>query len=252
MTAKYINLCISAIVALTGICSASAQTSKYELNVGDFTSLNLVDGINVEYKCHEDSAGYAVFNTSPQIADQLIFDASKKGVLKIEKAFHDENELVLGLPVIHVYSRFLTKVENAGDSTLVVEQLKSCPQFCARVIGNGRIVVKNIDCQEFEGRISTGNGSIVATGKCDKAKLVNVGSGSIQADRLEAKDASCRFFGGGTIGIWPTGTLSVKGMFPGKLYYRGEPQKIKNYGMGPKIIALKGAYTSDKKEPRPE
>lgn len=211
---------------------------RYELKVGDFSHLSVVDGINVEYRCSEDSAGLAVFETSKAIADQLIFDSSKEGKLTIEKQFHSEGQLVKDLPVVKVYSKFLTQVKNSGDSTLIVVSVAPCPDFKAVTIGNGRVVVHNISCRKFDGAIKTGNGQLVVNGKCDNAVLSNTGVGSIQADALQAGTVSCRFFGTGTTGVWVTDTLIIKGMFPGKLYYRGTPKKIKNYSMGVKIYPM--------------
>ena len=216
----------------------SRSLQRYELKVGDFSQLSVVDGINVEYRCSEDSAGLAVFETTKAIADQLIFDTSKEGRLSIEKQFHNEGQLVFGLPVVKVYSRFLTQAKNSGDSTLYVASVAPCPEFKAVTIGNGRVVIHNISCAKFDGAIKTGNGQLVVNGKCDSAVLSNTGVGSIQADGLEAGTVSCRFFGTGTTGIWVTDTLIIKGMFPGKLYYHGKPKKIKNYSMGGKIYPM--------------
>lgn len=229
------------ILAASGFfCGFSADVNNYELKVGDFNRLTVEDGINVEYVCSEDSAGIATYTATHEVADHLIFDSSKKGRLVIQKQFHGEGELVEGLPVVRVYSKFLTSVKNSGDSTLKVISVAACPEFKATVIGNGRIVIKDLHCNKFDGSIKTGNGQLVVSGKCDKAVFNNTGVGSIQADGLEALEASCRFFGTGTTGVWATGTLIIKGMFPGKLYYKGIPQKIKNYSMGVKIFSMDG------------
>lgn len=248
MKKKILSFILTALLPAIAF-SAAAQINRYELKVGDFTQLNVVDGINVEYKCNDDSAGLAVYETSRQIADQLIFDSSKKGELKIEKQFHGEGELVYDLPIVRVYSKFLVRAENAGDSTLRVLTVAKVPKFRAKVIGNGTIVVRNIECGEFDGSISTGNGQLVVTGKCDKAILNNTGKGNIQADGLEAKMASCRFFGPGTTGVWAVDELVVKGMFPGKLYYKGTPKKLRNFSMGPKIFPLDDPTAGSLRDP---
>ena len=46
------------------------------------------------------------------------------------------------------------------------------------------------------------------------------------------------FFGTGTTGVNAIEQLVIKGMFPGKLYYRGKPAKMKNYSMGVKIYSI--------------
>lgn len=237
MTLKRFFFYIAAVVAAANVVSAE-PVDRYELKVGDFTELNVVDGINVVYKCSEDSAGVAVFSTGKDIADQIIFENNNKGKLKIEKKFHNEDELKSGLPVIWVYSKFLNGVQNSGDSTVVVQKIMPTAKVNATVIGNGTLIIRDVDCNRFDGAIKTGRGQLVVSGKCDNANFSNVGVGAIQADQLEAQNVSCRFLGTGTIGVWPVASLTVKGMMAGKLYYKGTPKKMTNYSAGPKIISL--------------
>lgn len=236
MKKQFVILFATLLAVIPGMFAE--EVHRYELQVGDFNRLVLDDGINVEYICSEDSAGIAVYETSRSIADQLIFNYEKQGRLLIQKQFHGEGELMEGLPVVRVYSKFLTQVQNNGDSTLMVRSVAACPEFKATLIGNGRLVVKDIHCNKFDGAIKTGNGQLVVSGKCEKVSLSNTGVGSIQADGLEAREASCRFFGTGTTGVWATDLLTIKGMFPGKLYYKGASGKIKNYSMGVKIYQM--------------
>lgn len=210
----------------------------YELNIGDFSNLNVVDGLNVEYHCSQDSAGMVLFETTRDIAANILFENNKKGKLTIQKQFHQEDELQTGLPTIHVYARFLVEVTNAGDSTVRVLAPKPTVNFKASLIGNGRLVVRDLDCNKLEAAIKTGNGTLMLTGTCREAVFSNTGVGTILADGLETVDASCRFFGKGTTGVWVTGSLVVKGMFPGKLYYKGNPKKVRNFGMGVKVMKM--------------
>jgi hypothetical protein len=235
---KFLILMVGLVANLVASECSAADVNRYELNVGDFTTLAVDDNVNVVYKCSTDSAGLAVYDATKEAADKLIFDLSKKGRLLIQTNFLTEEEKQIPLPVVTVYSKFLSRVQNSGDSTLKVVSVAACPEFKAAVIGNGNVVIKDINCTKFHGSIKTGNGQLIVTGKCDSAALNNTGVGSIQADGLEAKDASCRFFGTGTTGVWATDTLSIKGMFPGKLYYKVAPKKIRNYSMGVKVYSM--------------
>lgn len=234
----------SITLLLTALLCAAADNGetlkKYELKVGDFTKLNIEDSFNIEYKCSHDSAGMAVYTTTPSLADKIIFENNNKGKLSIEKPFHAEGSLNEGLPTITVYSRFLKEVCNSGDSTVKVVSVRPTMEIKAVVIGNGRLILRDIECSKFDGAIKTGNGTLVVTGKCESATLANTGTGTIQADNLEAGKVSAQFFGTGTTGCWPVELLKVKGVMAGKLYYRGEPGKIKNYSMGVKIFTLNG------------
>lgn len=227
------------LLSVFTFCGVRAEdVHNYELKVGDFDRLVVDDGINVEYYSTEDSVGIARYEATKAVADHLIFDSSKEGRLLIQKAFHGENEMVDSLPTVKVYSRFLTRVQNNGDSTVTVMRIASIPEFKATVIGNGTIIVRDIHCSAFYGSIKTGNGQLVVTGVCNKGSFNNTGIGNIQADGLKCNEASCRFFGTGTTGVYVLDTLIVKGMFPGKLYYKGDPAKIKNYSMGVKLYPI--------------
>lgn len=225
---------------------------RYEIKVGDFTQLDVENGFNVDYKCSHDSAGMAVFTTSPELADKIIFENNNKGKLSVEKPFDTTGTPVEGLPLITVYSRFLKEVRNSGDSTVRVINIRPTMEVKATVIGNGRLIVRGLECSKVDGAIKTGNGTLVLSGKCERASLSNTGTGTIQADNLEASDVSAQFFGTGTTGCWATDMLKVKGVMSGKLYYRDKPAKIKNYSMGVKIYSLEGMEWNGSAETTPD
>jgi len=230
----------------------SDEVQNFELDVRDFSQLVVDDGVNVEYHSDDVMAGKAVFSAPKSIADKIIFENNGKGKLLIQKSFHEEDELVSGLPTITVYSRFLQNITNNGDSTVRAVSVRPTMEMKATVMGNGRLVIRGIDCSKFSGSIKTGNGTLVVTGKCAEAVLSNTGTGAIQADNLEAGNVSCRFFGTGTTGCWATGTLTVKGVMKGKLYYRDTPQRIRNYSVGVKIYSLEGTEWLGEKEDAPD
>lgn len=252
-----LKMFVAAIAVVCGmVCgttsAANDAVSKYELNVKDFSQLIVDDSFNVEYKSSDELAGMAVFETSKKIADKIIFQNNNKGKLVIQKAFYEDDDLKLNLPTITVYSRFLKEVKNNGDSTVRVLSVRPTMELKAMVVGNGRLVVRGVDCSKFDGSIKTGNGNMVVTGKCESAILSNTGTGAIQVDELEAVDVSCRFFGTGTTGCWATGTLTVKGVMAGKLYYRNEPKRIRNYSVGVKIYSLEGTEWTGENAGTPE
>lgn len=217
-------------VALTGL----AQTvSHYELNVGDFSELKVLNGVNVDYYCNADSAGMAVFDATADRASAIVF-ASKKNRLEIQVSADAAKEK--NLPTIKVYSRFLTKVENSGDSIVRVMSSQSGPSFKARLVGNGRLVVRDVDAMQLDGSINTGNGMLVLYGKCTTAKLNNTGTGNIQADELEAQRVKCVQVGTGSIGCYATEAMTIYGA-SGKVYYRGNPV-VKNHSIGVDAISL--------------
>lgn len=220
--------------ALTTI--AQDEVKRYELNVGPFSSLRVIDKIDVVYACNPDSAGFVVFEAPQDMADMLMFHNSK-GKLTIQVATE-----VVGnpdLPTIYVYSEYLQYAENGSDSTLRIMSVAPISEFKLKLSGNGRIVAHGLKGTTVSVNIVTGNGLIIVDGECNTAKLGNLGTGEIQADRLVAKDVECKLIGTGTIGCNVSDKLVVKGTGTGKVYYKGKPKEYKKYHIGPiKVIPL--------------
>lgn len=210
---------------------AQNPAQHYALNVKDFSELCVVDGINVDYVCMPDSAGYAVFDARPEVASQIMFEPSG-GKLKVQLASRDVD--VDRLPTVRVYSRYLTSVENSGDSLVRVLSLAPGPKFKATLMGNGRLSVRGVDANEASAVLATGNGQLVVTGRCSTAKLRLAGTGSIVADDLEADDVSCTVAGTGTIGCWAKNNLSASGLGSADVIYRGEPN-VRKRGIGLRV-----------------
>ena len=226
---------ITLFFAAATISSFATEPTRYELDVKDFTELKVTDGINVDYKCNPDSAGKAVFNTSPELASAIYF-VPGKSKLEIQLATK-ENGKYEGLPTVTVYSNFLSKVENSGDSLVRVVSLAPGPKLKARVIGNGHMLVRNVKANQVDASIDTGNGTITIYGSTDHAQLSTTGKGNIQADALTANTVKCSLWGTGSIGCNPKDELSVMGAGSGTVYYKGKPT-IKNRSVGVKTSPI--------------
>ena len=226
------------IAAITSLCvSAEGEMKRYEVNVNDFSELKVLEGLNVDYKCSEDSNGYVVFNAAPDIASVIMLN-NNKSCLEIQ--ISTDGIDYDNLPRITVYSRFLNKVENDGDSLVRVLTVAPTASFRATLIGNGGLAVHGINTNNFVGAIKTGNGVIAVNGKTTKAQLSAVGTGSIQADDLNANEIKCSLSGTGIIECNPASKLTVVATFgvsSGKVYYRGKPE-IKDRAPGVKILPI--------------
>lgn len=148
-----------------------------------------------------------------------------------------ENVGIANLPVVTVYSTYLTKIENSGDSLVKVVNVAEGPKFTAKLIGNGRLAVQGVKATEVTAALSTGNGTLVIGGQCEHVNFNFTGTGVIQADGLEAQTASVKAGGTGSIGLWAAKTLNVMGMGSTKIYYKGTPE-IKNRSVGIKTFPL--------------
>ena len=191
--------------------TCQAQVTRHEVKLGHFSRLSLLDDINVNYRCHADSAGLAVFTCTQEVADHLIFTINSSGRLSIQ--VDDAFERQGNLPTITLYSKSLDEVENSGDSTLRVSGLPPMKAFKVRLIDNGKVIARAL--------------RIIADGSCDELALRLVGTGEIQADNVLATSVSCRIMGTGTIGCNVNGgELKVSGSGTGKVYYKGQPSKV--------------------------
>ena len=195
------------IALICGVAAYGQNLTKYELKVGEFNELKVVDGINVDYKCNNDSAGLAVFTSLPEKASAFIFN-NKKGKLSMQ--ISTESVGMKDMPTVTVYSKYLTKVENSGGSIVRVE---------------------------VNGKIATGNGTLVLDGSCEKANYTFMGTGVIQADGMKAELVSVKASGTGSIGVWAVSKLSIMGAGSTKVYYKGNPE-IKNRSVGIKATQM--------------
>ena len=209
------------LAALT-VC---AQGTRHEVKVGNFSRLVLLDDINVNYRCNADSAGMVVFTCPQEVANHLIFSLSDKGRLSIQ--VDDEYERQGNLPTLTLYSSSLDEVENSGDSTMRVSGLPPMKSFKVRLTDNGKLIVRNVRTSQLELQLLSGKGTIIADGTCDQLSVRLIGTGEIQADKVEAGSVTCRIMGTGSIGCdVHGGELKVSGSGTGKVYYKGNPSKV--------------------------
>lgn len=211
-----------------------AQTAKYALNVENFSELEVVDGINVEYRCNPDSAGWVAFECAPEMASKITF-TNKNNRLTIqttaeEEPYHD-------MPVVRVYSAALQKVTNSGDSTLTVYSCVPVKKFTARQIGNGNLVVDHVESDNIDLSLTAGNGNIRISGSSRSGKFSNVGTGHIFADDLVIEKATCLVLGSGSIYCSPVENLKIFGAGSGQVIYSTTPEKVQNRSIGVKSIA---------------
>ena len=208
-----------------------AQSVHHVIKLGDFTRLVVTDDLNVIYRCNPDSAGLAVFDCTQDKADRLIFGVNKNGRLNIQ--VYNDFQHSYNMPTITVYSSTLFEAENAGDSTLRISGLPTLDAFKVRNIDNGKVIVNGIRASKLELQIMSGKGKIIADGSCDDLALRMVGTGEIQADRVEATKVTCRIMGTGSLGCNVNGgELKVSGSGTGKVYYKGNPSKVTVHKLG--------------------
>lgn len=228
------NTLLLIFLLLTAI-AAGAKTNTYKIKIGQFDRIRITDNVNVVYKCIPDSTGMIKYSGNQEFADAFIF-SNNNGCLHIQVNTEDVDKP--DLPVLYIYSDFLTNVENSSDFNTTIISPAPVPQFKATQVGNGSIDIEDLAATKVNLTVNTGRGSITCSGSSEKAILKLVGTGIIQADRLKSDYVKCSIAGSGSIGCWPLQKLETKGIGSTKIYYKGSPA-ISKKGGG-KLIQLSG------------
>jgi hypothetical protein len=231
---KILRLKLTFLALLTAVFAVNAELHDYSLNVQDFSELTVTDAINVEYRCSADSAGWAFFTCEPSLTNMLMFSNNKD---KLRIQLSNDGEVIKNLPTILVYSSTLTKLENAGDSTVTANHTASVPTLKIKVVGNGTIIAHNLNATTIDAGINTGCGHLVVSGTAKRVNLKNVGTGPVEAGGLVAEEGKCTVLGTGPIDCTISDKLSVAGAGTGKVYYNGNPQ-VTNRSLGIKAIRV--------------
>lgn len=221
----------SLFTAVAILVNAQEQPADYKLNVSNFCELTVVDGVNVDYHCNADSAGWAVFTCLPSVASKIMFNNNAE---KLTIQTDADEQTIIGVPTIKVYSASLRKCENSGDSLVRVFVTVPVKAFKANLIGNGKLEVHGVEANSVDAGIMAGNGTIVINGKAPKVTLRNVSAGPIDAVGLEADKIKCYIFGTGDIECTPHSELRLFGAGTGAVYYHSKPDKIANRSIGVK------------------
>ena len=243
LSAILITLCLAMVsgLSVTAADPASAHPlphhpdgmNEYQFNVGQFTTLKVQDNVNVIYHCSPDTTGVVTYTSSPDFNNAFIF-TNTGGTLKIQVTTEDVGKP--DLPTIHVYSDFLSKVENCSDFSIWVIDPAPCPHFTASLIGNGSIDITGIHATKTTARILAGMGNISLEGKCETAEYRMTGTGTIDSEDLDAENVVCKILGGGLISCGNPLSLKAQGIGSTRILYGGNPT-IKHSGGGKLIKA---------------
>lgn len=229
------------ILLLFIFATLTIKAETYTVEIGQFEKLKVNGNIAVIYKNLPDSTGLARYEAPAGNEGLFLLSTKNDGQLKVEPS--DDKWGSQDLPVICVYSDFLTSLESYTDRTVDVVNPAPCPSFNVNQVGNGTITIDNLKCNNLTASITTGNGSIFLSGTCGNANYRMVGAGLISADRMRADNIKCRILGTGSIGCWPIDNLNVTGLGTTKIYYKGSPN-IKKKGGG-KLFELPDEMDED-------
>lgn len=227
---------IFSLLLLASAATCAAEVAS--LQASPFQKIKVVGELNVDCVHCPDSAGLVVIN-APNPEQLSWVEAEVKGDKLHLRLVKPEGVTTAGnLPAVKVYTRYLVKAENEGDSTLRILSMASVPEFDAKLIGNGRLSVRSLDTEKLTASLLAGRGIMALAGKSIKAKYSLAGSGTIEADALGCEEASVKMAGTGSIGVNASGKLSVNGAGSGTVYYLGSPQIKKTVAIGVKLQPL--------------
>lgn len=222
------------ILALVSAISTAVYGQRtYKLNFSDFNELKVVDGINVDYHWDVSRAGEVEFEADDAVASAVMFECSKEK-LTVKLGLTDTP--LTNLPTVRVYSSYLTGVSNEGDSLVRVLSVAPGPKFTCRVMGNGRLSVRDVNFNVVKASILSGRGIISIYGCCREAELKVTGAGHIQADGLQSETAKVTMTGTGTVNCYAENSLNVGGL-SGKVFYRGHPSVKERFPRTVKVAA---------------
>lgn len=218
------------ILICCALAGAKAQSRWHELKVGPFSSLTVVNDMDVTCRCVPDSAGYVRFYCPEENADAVMVEggASKLKVM-ISPDFIERTERV---PEVMVYTDSLNYAESSSTGRVRIERLPRVGNLKVVLMDNGSIELPGINIGKLHAAIATGRGTIAVSGRADKALYRLVGTGCIDARDVAADEVTCRVLGGGDIYCQPVKQLVLKGLGTTRVHYKGTPGKIKKSGLG--------------------
>lgn len=222
-----IRIYLTLLFGILGIATSFGE--RHTIEVGQFEKLKINGNFPVIYKNLPDSTGMVRYDAPADSGDVYKFITKGDGSLKVEPT--DEKWGQSDLPLLYVYSDFLSSVESYSEQTVEIATISPCASFTGKLIGNGTLYIDNVKSNNVSASITTGNGSIYISGNCVNASFKMVGTGLISADQLKADNVKCRILGTGSIGCWPVDNLNVTGLGTTKIYYKGSPH-IKKTGGG--------------------
>jgi hypothetical protein len=215
------------IFALAALLTAAIglQAENVFYKVGPFYKLSVRGDVDIVYRVNPDSTGMARYDDA-DFTEEPFNLSINKGKLNVRRP----TDATGNRPVLYLWSDFLMEATNEGVGEMSINLGAAAPEFSATLIGNGKIMVDNLDVTIANAAVKTGNGSIVLSGRTPEAYFAMIGAGVIQADNLEADLVDCKVIGTGTIGCNPVESLTVHGIGTTKIYYKGNPTVKKSGG----------------------
>ena len=217
------------IFAFSLILHTTYAQNTQERNVGSFNQIKIGGAYDVFIK--KGSSASVRLEGPTKDLDKITTEV-KDGVLKVQKKKNVSWGWNAGKSVkVYITYTELKGLHSSGSSDVKVENTVNASDFSLSCSGSGDIHIP-LKVSSLSARIS-GSGDMEIEGNCDEENFSISGSGDIEASGLEAKKATLKISGSGSIRLHVTDYLEGHISGSGKVRYKGDPrQKVKISGSG--------------------
>ncbi len=212
-------------VAVTGTYTENGGSYMSMRLVDDYNSINFSGPFSVYY--FQSDTSMVVIKGEQEFVDCMITEVSDN-TLNIRLKDGKYHNLVVG---VAVYGPSLESVSLTGSGKFAdTDGHKSGSSLSYRLSGSGRIIVEDVGCGGFTGKI-TGSGSISLDGiKCTGFELSTTGSGNFSADDIDVSgNASFSTTGSGGISvddISASGDVNIRTTGSGSVRVNGKCRNV--------------------------
>ena len=78
---RYVFACLTLLLATVTV---AAQARRYEMDMGQYNNVRVLNDIDVDIVCNSDSAGKVVFVAEDKAVPRIIFSNNSKGKLTVQ------------------------------------------------------------------------------------------------------------------------------------------------------------------------
>ena len=190
-----------------------------EINVEDFTRINLVGSPTVTYTQQAGKPTVTIY-TSDNIAEALDIHV-KDATLYV--GFKKNLRVSYKKLDIRVSSPRLEGVNIAGSGEVHLPDGLDTGDLQLSVAGSGDLSLKGLLCQSVGASVA-GSGDLVLNGTADQANYHVSGSGDLSASKLKAQQVEASVAGSGDITCHATDLLKANISGSGEIGYAGSPR----------------------------
>jgi len=169
--------------ALMFVFASSAEAKERKLSVFGFDSIQISGNINVSIQTGKGPSAVAEAETRRMLDRISLRKAGNELVVSVRERTNQTNRFSSEQPIeLRLTTNRLSKIVHRGTGVVAVDKLTG-RNTSARVGGFGSVTIGDIDTDRLEVSMN-GGGALVIGGEARKAKVVLLGSSSLDASAL--------------------------------------------------------------------